>query len=261
MKLAADAEEELREQLSAHFTQPLRVHLVANERARHVGLVRPACAALLGRRKGWIDENDPPNPRIGEIVTQPLGQLPREVRVIVKPMLARRSATAGKNVADVVVQVVVLEDFRAGEQPLAMLHIFPVERREVHVRPRRSGEVVLQVARAGGHVPQADVALLPPRVAHRAFDVVERLACERQRREELTMLPSIDFVRQAVDLGEDAAQRGAVVHFVVDVPEALVVVGEDLLDPHFLRSDLKVNAALVGNDLRAPALDVIDEVA
>src|SRR5690606_40101934 len=66
------------------------------------------------------------------------------------------------------------------------------------------------------------------------------------RRSSDLLAPARLVVGQAVDLGEDAARDFRVADLFVQAPEAVVVLGQDLLDPHLLdRKSTRLNSSHV----------------
>ena len=230
-ELAADAKQELREQLAARLAEVAYMHALAHPGHRHVGLVGTARAALLRRGEGRIDQHDPAQSGVGELVAQALRQLPGALAAKVERAL-RAIGLVVEHVADIVVQVVVLEHRRAREKTAAVLDVFGIERGQVTRGQGLGRQVVLQVAGAGRHVPQARAVVAPPVAADLALDVLHRLARERQGREELALLAAIDVFGEAVDLGDDAANDRGVAQLLVQAPEVLVVLCQDALDSH-----------------------------
>ena len=124
---------------------------------------------------------------------------------------------------NVVFEVVVLEARRGGEDLLAVLGVVLLQRGDVAVRERGTRQVELEIARAGGHVPESVFAGLPPVLADGPLKVFEALFGKLDRREELAGEAAAEVLRDAVGLLADLHHRLGVDLLVV-LPEVRVVL-------------------------------------
>ena len=88
----------------------------------------------------------------------------------------------------------------------------------------------------------------------------QRLGSKGQRREEVALASSGRIVGQPIDLGENAAQHLRIADLFVQLPEVLVVLGKDFLDPHLVGAGLEKHLACGGDDLSTTLLDVGHEI-
>ena len=93
------------------------MHLPANSGVAYVFFIIALYHSCRGRRKRRIDEDDPLQLRVLQIVAQALRQLPRQFEP---------QRIFEEEISDVVVEIVVLEIMGFGEQPLAVLDVFLV---------------------------------------------------------------------------------------------------------------------------------------
>ena len=259
-ELLRDAEEELREELTARLAVVLGVHPFADRGHgdRVLGLLARFASNGVGGGERRIDEDDPLDVRV------------REVGGEVRRHLARLSeGHLPCERGDVVLEVVVLEARRGGENLLAVLGILHIDCGDVAVPERGGRQPKLEVACAGCHVPEADVAALPPFAADGALDVFKGLPGEFDGREELAREAAAEVLGEAVGHLADT-HHGGWRHLLVVLPEVAVLLGLERLgdvalcaahgeeDPTIMRVDgfalLDVSEEVLGR--LAPVADV-----